>query len=113
MEGDSCRLITQKELFDFVRGGKCDGSGEQMFALANICNEHRFEDQPQGESCIVANDLPVVRRIAIDEFDREAELVGIEITGTLDVRNEELCRDCAENGKWRRLSGFIGHGICS
>src|SRR5206468_5482850 len=86
---------------------------EQMFPLANIANEHRFEDQPQRESCIVADDLPVVWRIAIDEFHREAELVCIEITGTLDVRNEELCRDSAENGTWRRLSGFIGHGICS
>ena len=64
-----------------------------MFALANIVNEHRFEDQPQGESCIVAEDLPVEWRIAIDEFDGEAELVCIKITGTLDVRNEELRRD--------------------
>ena len=64
-----------------------------MFALANIANEHRFEDQSQSESCIVADDLPVVWRIAIDEFDREAELVCIEITRTLDVRNEELCLD--------------------
>jgi hypothetical protein len=89
----SCSLITQKQLFDFVPGVNRDGSGEQMFALANIANEHRFEDQPQGESCIVAEHLAVVWRIAIDEFDREAELVCIEITGTLDVRNEELCRD--------------------
>jgi len=62
-----------------------------MFALANIANEDRFEDQSQGESCIVADDLPVVWRITIDEFDREAELVCIEIPGTLDVGNEELC----------------------
>ena len=93
MEADSCSLITQKQLFDFVRGGNRDGSGEQVFALANICNEHRFEDQPQVESYIVAEDLPVVWRVAIDEFDREAELLCIEITGTLDVRNEELCLD--------------------
>jgi hypothetical protein len=39
-----------------------------MFALANTGNEHRFEDQPQGESRIVADDLPLVWRIAIDEF---------------------------------------------
>jgi len=64
-----------------------------MFALANIADEDRFEDQPQGESCIVADDLPVERWIAIDKFDREAELVRIEIAGTLDVRDEELCRD--------------------
>jgi len=61
-----------------------------MFALANISSKHRFTDQPQVESCIVADDLPVVWRIAIDELDREAELVCIEIAGTLDVRNEEL-----------------------
>src|SRR6202165_4445846 len=88
MERDSCSLITQKQLFDFVRGGNRDGSGEQMFALANTANEYRFADQPQVESCIVAEDLPVEWRIAIDEFDREAELVCIEIAGTLDVRNE-------------------------
>jgi hypothetical protein len=46
MEGDSCRFITQKELFDLVRGGHRDGSGEQMFALANITSEDRFADQP-------------------------------------------------------------------
>jgi len=66
---------------------------ESRCSLADITNEHRFADQPQGESCIVAEELPVVWRIAIDEFDREAELVCIEITGTRDVRNEELCRD--------------------
>jgi len=64
-----------------------------MFALANIANEHTFEDQPQVESRIVAEILPVEWRIAIDEFDGEAELVCIEITRTLDVRNEELCLD--------------------
>jgi hypothetical protein len=78
MEADSCGLITQKQLFDFVRGGNRDGSREQMFAPANIASEHRFADQPQGESCIVAEDLPVEWRIAIEEFDREAELVCIE-----------------------------------
>jgi hypothetical protein len=113
MEGDSCGLITQKQLFDFVRRGNRDGSGEQILALANIANEHRFEDQPQGESRIVADKLPVVWRIAIEEFDREAEFVCIEIAGTSDVCNEELRRDRAENGTWRRLSGFISHGICS
>jgi hypothetical protein len=64
-----------------------------MFALANISDENRFEDQPQRESCIIADDLPVVGRIAIDELDREAELVCIEITRTPDVGNEELRRD--------------------
>jgi len=93
MEGDSPSLITQKQLFDFVRGVNGDGSGKQMFALANMANEHGFEDQPQRESRIVADDLAVVWRIAIDEFEREAELVCVEIAGTLDVRNEELCRD--------------------
>src|SRR5271157_784302 len=105
MEGDSRSLITQKQLFDFVRGGNRDGSGEQMFALANIACKHGFGDYPQGESCIVTDDLPVELRMAIDEFDCEAELVCIEIAGTLDVRNEELCRDGIENGTWRRLSG--------
>ena len=91
MEGDSRSLITQKQLFDFASRGNRDGSGEQMFALANIAGEYRFADQPQVESCIVAEDLPVVWRMPIDEFDREAELVCVEITGTHDVRNEELC----------------------
>src|SRR5260370_41524885 len=74
MEGNSCSLITQKQLFDFVRGANRDGSGEQMFALANIASEHRFEDHPQVESCIVAEDRPVVWRIAVDEVDCEAEI---------------------------------------
>ena len=93
METDSCSLITQKQLLDFVCGGNRDGSGEQMFALANIASEHRFADQPQGESRIVADDLPVVWRIAIGEFDGEAEFICIKIAGTLDARNEKLCRD--------------------
>src|SRR5271156_2521349 len=91
VEGDSCSLIAQKQLFDFVRCGNRDGSGQQMFALANLSNKHRFKDQPQRESCIVADDLPVVRRIAVDEFHCEAELVCIEIAGPLDVRHEEMC----------------------
>src|ERR1700693_3234561 len=82
MEGDSCSLITQKQLFDFVRGGQRDGSGQQMFALANIASEHGFADHPHVEARIVADDLPVVGRIAIDECDCETELVCIEIAGT-------------------------------
>jgi hypothetical protein len=75
MEGNSCSLITQKQSFDFVRGANRDGSGQQIFALPNIASEHRFEDQPQRESCIVTDDLPVEWRIAVDEFHREAKLV--------------------------------------
>jgi hypothetical protein len=62
-----------------------------MFALANIASEHGFADQPQVESRLVAEDLAVVWRIAIDECDREAEFVCVEIAGNLDVRYEELC----------------------
>ena len=51
MEGDSCSLITQKQLFDFVRGVNRDGSGKQMFALANIASEHGFEDR----ACLYRN----------------------------------------------------------
>jgi hypothetical protein len=112
VEGDSSSLITQKQQFDFVRSGNRDGCGEQLFAFANIAGEHRFADQPQVEPCIVAADLPVVWRIAKDEFDREAQLVCIKIARTLDARNEELRLDGMENGTWRRLSEFIGHGIC-
>jgi hypothetical protein len=64
-----------------------------MFALANIVDEHKFGDQAQGESCILADDLTVVGRIAINELDREAELVCIEIARTPDAGNEQLCRD--------------------
>jgi len=64
-----------------------------MFALANISDKNRFADQPQRKSCIIADDLPVVGRIAIDELDREAELFCIEIARTPDVGNQELCRD--------------------
>src|SRR5271168_3689977 len=113
LERDSCSLATQKQLFGFARGGNRDGSGEQMFALANIAGEHRFADQPQVEACIVAEDLRVVWRIAINEFDREAELVCIEIAGTLDVRNEELRLNCVENRTRRWMPGFSGHDICS
>src|SRR5580658_9082864 len=90
IEGDSSSLITQKQLFDFVRSGNRNGSGEQMFPLANIAGEHRFRDQPQVDSCIVADDLPIEWRIAIDECDLKAELVCKELAGTLDIRNEEL-----------------------
>src|SRR5277367_4859344 len=93
VKGHSCSLITQKQLFDFVCSDNRNGSGQQMLALANIASKYRFEDQPQRESCIVTNDLPVEWRIAVDEFHREAELVCIEIAGTLYVRHEELCRN--------------------
>ena len=68
-----------------------------MLALADTFHKHRFADQPQVESCIVATDLPVKRWIAIDKFDREAELVDIKIAGTLDVRNKELRLNGSEN----------------
>jgi hypothetical protein len=84
-----------------------------MFALADTFHKHGFADQPQVKSCMVAADLPVKRRIAIGEFDREAELVCVEIAGTREIRNEELRLNRIENGTWRRLYGFIGHGICS
>ena len=90
MERDSCSPITQKQLFDFARGSNRDGSGEQTFALANIAGEYRLANEPQVDSRLVANDLPIVWRIAIEEGDCEAELVCIEIAGTLDVRNKEL-----------------------
>lgn len=93
MERDSRSLIIEKQLFDFVCGADRDGGGEQVLTLANIAGEYRFEDQPQGESCIVADDLAVEWGIAIDEFDGETELVSIKIAGTLDVRNEELRGD--------------------
>ena len=72
MEEDSCSLITLKQLFDFVGGGDGDGGGEEMFALADIAGEDRFADQPQVEPRLVADDLPIVGGIAIEEFDREA-----------------------------------------
>ncbi len=46
-----------------------------MFALSNIASEHGFADHPQIKPRMVAGDLPVEWRIAIDEVDREAELV--------------------------------------
>ena len=92
-ESNFCGLVAQKELPHLIRARDGDRSRKQMLALADIAREHSFADHPQVKSCIVATDLPVKRRIAVDEFDREAELVCIEIAGTLDVRDEELCRD--------------------
>ena len=82
MKAHSGGLVAQEELFYLIRGRDGDGRREQMFALPNIAGEHRFGDQPQVEACIVADDLAVEWRIAIDEVDREAELVGIEIAGS-------------------------------
>jgi hypothetical protein len=94
MEGDSCNLITQKQLFDFVRGVSTVMEAESR------CSRLRTSPTNTGSKTSlkvsrarVAEDLTVVWWIAIDEFDGEAELVCIEFAGTLDVRNEELCRD--------------------
>lgn len=80
MKAHSCGLVTQKELFDLVCGRDGEGSGEQMLALPNIANEYGFAPHPQCKPRMVASDLSVVWRITIDEVDREAELMGIEIT---------------------------------
>jgi len=61
-----------------------------MFALAKIAGEHRFADQPQVESCIVADNLPVEWWIAIDEFDRKPSFVCIEIAELLMFATKEL-----------------------
>ena len=80
MKEHSGGLVTQEELFDLICGSDGERSGEQMLALPNIANEHGFAHHPQCKPSMVASELSVVWRIAIDEVDREAELMGIEIT---------------------------------
>src|SRR4051812_49318903 len=87
----SCGLVNQKKLVDLVRGSDGDRGGEQMLTLPNIANEHGFANHSQIEPRMVARDLPVVRRIAIHERDREAQLFGKEIARCLDVGNDQLC----------------------
>ena len=78
---------------DLAGGGDGDGGGEQAFALADVAGEDGFGDQPQVDACVVADDLPVVRGIAVEEGDGEAELAGVEVAGVLDVCGEELWLD--------------------
>ena len=93
MKVHSRSLATQKELFDLICSSYGERSGKQMLALPDIANEYGFVHHPQSKPGLVACYLPVEWRIAIDEIDREAELMGIEITGCLDVGNKQLCGD--------------------
>jgi len=61
-----------------------------VLALPNI-KEHWLAYHPQSKPGVVARDLPVVWRIAVDEVDHETELMGIEVTRCFDVGNEQLC----------------------
>jgi hypothetical protein len=79
MKAHSRGLVSQKELFDLACGGDGERSGEQMLTLPNIASEHGFADYPQSKPRLVAGDLPIEWRIAIDEVERKAELIGIEI----------------------------------
>ena len=88
MEGYIQGLKAQKELFDLVRAGDGDRSGEQVFAFSNVAGEHGRVDVAQGKPCVVASDLSIKRWIAIDEINREAELASIEIAGCLNVSNK-------------------------
>jgi len=47
MEGGSCADNSETLLISFA-GGKRAGSGEQMFALANLDSEHRVRRPNQG-----------------------------------------------------------------
>ncbi len=104
--------MVQEELFDLAVGCECDGGGEQRFALAKVPGKDEFVDQPQVESCLVAEELCVVRRFAVEECDREAEFVCIEVAGTLDVGDRELWLDGTEDEAWRR-DGIVGHDNCA
>ena len=90
-EVHSCGLVTQEKPFDFVCGSNGERGSEQALALANIAGEHGFAHHPQIQARLVAGDLPVEWRIAMDEGDREAELASVEIAGCFDVGNEQLC----------------------
>src|ERR1700753_2769351 len=113
MKGNSRCLIAQEQLLDLIRSGNRDSSGKQLFALANVACEHRFAHQPKVESRIVAEDLPIEGRIAIEGCDREAEPACIEVEGALHVCNEELRLDGIEDRAWHRLFGYMSHGVCS
>src|SRR5579864_5527918 len=111
-------LVTQEKLLDLVRGGDGERSRQQLLTLSNIANEHGFADHPQIEPSLVAGDLCIEWRVAIDGSHREAELIRIEIARRLDVGNEQLCFRGVEKRAWYGLSGFVGrsrmvHGIGS
>ena len=59
-----------------------------MFALPDIAGKHRFVDVPQCKPSVVACDLTVERRIALDEIRCETEFIDEEVARCLDVRNE-------------------------
>ena len=43
-----------------------------MLALADVADEHRLAHQPQSELRVVATDLSIEGRIAVDEVDGES-----------------------------------------
>src|SRR6185437_11379901 len=57
----------------------------------------------------IALHAPIEGRLAIDEHDREAELLREEIARCLDVLNEQLRRDRSKDRLWQGLR-FLHHG---
>lgn len=89
-DGHACRLTREKELLDLVRAGKRDGGGEQGLAFADVLGKDWLVNGTQGQARIIAADLRVERRIAVDEIDDEATLCagasGRTLRPAADVR---------------------------
>ena len=104
-------LEIQEQLLDLFRRFDGDRGGKQMLALPDVADEHRLADQPQRELRIVAPDLSVKGRIAMDEVDRKAELAREEITRRVDVGHEQLRRDRTEDGLACSLASLERSGL--
>lgn len=92
-EGHVCRLAIEEELLDFSRAGQGDGGGEQAFAWADVFGKEGLIHGAEGQVGLIAADLSVEGRVAVDEVHGEAELRGEEVGGGFQIAHIQVCGD--------------------
>ena len=80
MKWHSRGLITQKELLNLVCGFNGDRSGEQVLARTDIACEYRLIKLPQRKPRVIATELSVKGRLAVNKIRSDPEFIAKEST---------------------------------
>src|SRR5262249_39047412 len=91
-------LEFEKELLDLFRGVDACPGRKQPLAVPQLGVKDGTIDVVQNERRPIARDMRIERRLAIQDRDLEAELLGIEIARRLDVGDEQLRVRGGEDG---------------
>ena len=102
VDGDVCGFVFGEQLMDFAGAGERDGSGEQVFAFADVAGKDRHIHVAEREVGVVAAYLGVEGRVAVGEVEGEAELRSEEAGGGFEVADVEMGGDRGEGGLGHR-----------